>query len=214
MNCYKHLLTLVFLTICHCALAQETEKSVQITQGLFLTFEDFKKNTPVTEKSIVTSYPNDTNFYYDLLSDDKINIQSKTSGSAITTALIWGYFDGKGLYLNVKNFPSFISEGKDGSAPSWAPVVEIGKICLIHYNENFDLETGTFNPEMGTKQAALFLMDTRDGSIHEANAANLADLIQDDPKVLGAFNNYQGDDEGRLNTFLKIYNERHKLELP
>src|SRR5688572_2938172 len=100
MNCYKHLLTLVFLAFCHCVLAQETEKSVQITQGLFLTFEDFKKNTPVTEKSIVTSYPKDTNFYYDLLNDDQVNIQSKTSGSAIATTTIWGYFDGKGLYLN------------------------------------------------------------------------------------------------------------------
>ncbi|HTE34728.1 MAG TPA: hypothetical protein VK666_30330 [Chryseolinea sp.] len=218
MNNYKHLLTLVFLVVYHCVLAQdgdliETGNGGQIRQGLFVTFEDFKRNDPVSEESIVTSYPRDGNFYYNLLKED-INIKSTDHSDSIMTSIIWGYFDGKGLYLNVKKFPSFLLEGKDVSAHSWAQIIEIGKICMIHYNENFNPETGTITPEVGTNGTALFLMNSRDGTVHEANAGNFATLIRDDPRVLSAFNNHNGDNEGRLNTFLKIYNERHKLELP
>jgi hypothetical protein len=194
----------------------EVEGKIQFKRGLFLTFEDFKKNAPVPEEAIVTSFnPVERNFYYNLLKEDKINITTLDSNYKVKPSKIWGYYDGKGFYLNRKIFPSQLLQNKDVSDHMWAQIVELGKICLIYYNKNFkpELSLWTLGSPSKRNKAALFLMDSRDGLLYKAGANSLDDLIQDDPEIHKAFRMYKGDDEEKLYIFLKQYNRKHKLEV-
>lgn len=217
----RRILLSLLLIGCVTAHAQEEDQEeryyeTRLNTGLFLSLQDFKDNSPIRARSIVTDFnPNERNFYFNLLKEKEVQITSPDSDFSIRPSRIWGYFDGKGLFLNRKLFPLDILNSRDASDHLWAQVIDIGKICLVYYNKNFKSELD-LRPGFGGKRnkEMTFLYNIDDGYFFKAKAKNLEHLIQDDPEVYDEFQNYRGDDEEKLYIFLRKYNRRNILELP
>lgn len=217
----REILVSVLLFVSFTIYAQDDDPSeryyeTHLNKGLFLSLQDFKGNSPIGEQSIVTNLnPGERSFYFNLLKEKEIRIMSPDSNFTVKPSKIWGYFDGKGLFLNRKLFPVGSINGKDVSDHLWAQVIDIGKICLVYYNKNFRPELDLMPGVGGKKNKEMtFLYNIHDGFFFKAKAKNLGPLIQNDPEVYAEFQSYKGSDEEKLYIFLRKYNRRNIIELP
>lgn len=173
--------------------------------GIYLTFEQFKTNSPVPKSAIVfegdTTRPD-----YIKLALSKDNVQWKdTSGKIRTTrtSSLWGYSENKAVYVRW-NY-------------AFNRIVVIGKIChFTAYQTNYMYTgPGTYpSQQYGTPVESLqqYILDTETGGILDFNITNVEYILKRDPVLHAEFMQLKKKQKKeQLFIYVRRYNEKHPL---
>lgn len=220
MKSLIHFLTLSCFFLALPATAQSElhtdDKNLVFRPGLYLSFRDFITNNPVVVESVELEVRKNHQFYYDLLNEDVITIYHGDSAMEVDPRYIWGFADGRSVYVNKMAMPVNLLEIRDDSKTPWARVNIVGTICLIHYlpyisgkvihhpGTNFGLSSSRARPSE-------YLLDTRAGKFYRPTLSNLAELISDDLDLYEELRNNEEDKVVRFYKILNKYNAKHPI---
>lgn len=192
----------------------ETSEKDFLIPGVYLSYEDFQKNDPITPEEIVTNLdPNDQDFFYLLFKERSFKTIRTKKDNEVKSTSVWGYSDGEEVYLHESNFKDAAEISKINSEHPFARVNILGTLSLIHYvhsGKKYNDPITRTRP-VKNKKPVEFIFDTRDGRIYPATTYNLARLIQKDKEILSEFRNYKGDKTIKFYVFLKKYNNENPL---
>lgn len=222
--CNMKLFLRIFILL-HCLLPLGTgllfsqQKTIQYTKdfefsnGVYLSFSDFKSNNPIIAAKIISDY-NKTNrdFFDQLLSKNSFTyMDSLGKEQTHKSNDIWGY---------CQNGTVFINYGTD-----YARVVIIGSIShfvatlqrkigvsdpfMYNYNDPF------YNPNRYVYSTEQFVLDYETGKILEFNVPNMEALLSRDAELsqqFAALKKRQKRDGIFL--YLRKYNEKHPIYFP
>lgn len=206
----RSILFLLFMVINFYSDAQRTS----FAPGIYLEFEDFLKNEPVV---LGMGKQLNHQYYYEMLDDGLIEVHLKDSVYEIDPKDLWGFADGKSVFVNKLVMPVSAFEFRDDAKMPWARVNIVGKICLIHYipymsGKVVRRPSGAMSVGGTRNRPSEYIMDMRNGRFYRPTLDNLERLIQDDGQLLEEFHNSEEDRVVKFYSFLKRYNERHPLE--
>ena len=197
---------------------EEIDTKPVFTPGLYLSFYNFIENDPVLPEDIITNIPRQRDFYIQLFRANAIDIALSDSMLHLHPEDVWGYSDGRGIFINRSKFPTDFLVGADVSENPFAQINIMGTLCLVYYLKTHSSSALTGNRVMVRandvrQSAAKFILNTKDGSFHKATLPQLEEMIADDPALLKEFSAYRGKRSIKLYVFLKKYNEKHPAAL-
>ncbi len=174
-------------------------------QGIYLTFAQFRSNSPVPKSAILLE-EDSTRLDYVKLALSKETVQWKdTSGKIQTTktSSIWGYSENKGVFIRWNN--------------QFNRVVVIGSLCHFTSNVTNYMYTGpgTYpNQQYGTPVESLqqYVIDIDSAAVYEFNITTMEYLLRRDAVLhqeFVALKKKKKRDQQFI--FLRRYNERHSL---
>ncbi|MFH1005578.1 MAG: hypothetical protein V1781_08855 [Bacteroidota bacterium] len=190
------------------------EKMVQYTkefefkEGIYFSFLDFKKNSPLPLSKIVSNYNKSSRDFLDKILSKTTFIYSDSTNKeqTIKSNNIWGYCSNGTIHLNY---------GTD-----FTRVNIIGSI--FHFVATVPVRTGNTNPyyndySFGSLQQYIyvseqFILDFETGKVVEFNISNMEELLQRDEllyKEFSALKKKQKKDSIFL--YLRKYNEKHPI---
>lgn len=216
-------ITVLFVLMIHTIVggqdATDTLQTLRI--GIYLTAEDFIKDTPIGPLQIQTGLNRDEiNFYHLLFKEPEVRYSINAESAKVSSGRVWGYYDGKAVYLNKNLFKNLgdmpdkmlkYSLGMVGemdmSNHMFTPINFLGTICYVHY-----IKVQSQGPLSGTTTSTKqYLFDTRTKRFIIADLQALKRLMADDPQIVAEFKKFKGKKEVKFHTFLRKYNERHPL---
>ena len=201
----KNVFTLVLLAACYCVFAQpgiEYNKDFRFKEGIYLTFRQFKNNTPIPNLSIISKYnKNEINFLSKLVLKNKISyLDSAGKGQEVKTNDIWGYSNNNIVYINY--------EGGFNRIPI------IGNIChftaiITVYNELY--ETNTYDPGgYAAREFRQYILDFETGEVLFYVISNLEVILKRDQQLYDEFSALKKRQKRKsMFIYLRKYNERH-----
>jgi hypothetical protein len=184
--------------------------SFKFTDGIYLNFNQFRTNSPLSKSKIVTTIKtSDFDFFDKLLEEnsfsyfDELGVQQQ-----IKDDKIWGYCD-KGvpyIYLNeefnripiIGSICHFVAN-KTYVDPNYSP---------YGYNNYYD-------PAVTRTEMRQYILNTETGEIFDYTTDALEVILMKDPQLYDEFNNLKRSKK-KKNSFLYIrkYNEAHPLFIP
>jgi hypothetical protein len=91
--------------------------------GLYATFDNFIMNEPIDPQYIRYHIPHyDRDFYFELMKEKKIKILRRDSIHQVSPRSLWGYSDGKSVFINREELPKSFLERQDDNEFRWARI--------------------------------------------------------------------------------------------
>jgi hypothetical protein len=183
-----------------------------LDQGVYLKFNDFKKNIALEKEQIIMNYPKEQSDFWDQLLMNKVIHYKDDSGveKKINVNEIWGYYINNHLYINT-------SEG-------FRKCIIIGSLCYMDRNN----PTGD-RPQNDTEQREIkaaptladaipekiYVFDMETNISEELDSGDLKLILARDPELLKEYSalSYKKRKQTVL-LYLRKYNEKHPLYLP
>ncbi len=190
-------------------------KNFKFKDGIYLTFEDFKKNQPIVwEKLKADLYSNPQTCMAQLNA-----LEMKENHSAINPHSLWG------ICLGGVPFIRLDSNEIHKSTPTFSCLNVRGKICQFSFStiKETDVFMPVYNPATGRIMKGTYvkrdketehsrLLHFQTGEIVPFNVTNFKKWIQDDTGLLASLNDLTSN-EAREKLFkcLLIYVDRHPV---
>lgn len=186
-----------------------TDEAIQFNIGLFLSFDDFIKNNAVEFENVDGDLEK---FLENPMSSHVLSITRNDSTFQCEFADIWGYTDGKSVFLNRKLFKGIILNMVtiEFKVTPWVKIQVIETLCYVPYFSTRETHD-RYQSKKKTTQSE-FILDTRDGKFYDADLKELKLLIKDDPELLAELERSKEDKEFKFYSFLKKYNRRHPFK--
>jgi hypothetical protein len=188
------------------------EERIQFKQGLFLSFDDFIRNSPVDFDQVEGDLQT---FFENPMNSKELAITKNGSVTHVEQAAVWGYTDGKNVFLNRGLFKGMninVVALKMKVTP-WVKIQTIGTLSFISYFTMIEIRSlSMLQPQKNTTKS-YFILNTKDGNFYDGNLKELKGLIGiDDSNLLAELEKTRGDKEVKFFMFLNKYNERHTLQ--
>lgn len=208
------------MTVCCLAVAQVVcfaqQKTVMYTRdfqfknGIYLSYSDFKNNSPLNASRIVSDYNKASRDFFEKVLSKNSFTYLDTAGKqqVVKTNDTWGYCANDIVYINYgSDFNRVTIIGSICHFVAAVPV-KIG-ISDPFYNDPFN------NPQQYTYVTQQYILDTETGKTLEFNVTNMEFLLMRDEllyKEFAAFKKKKKRDSIFL--YLRKYNEKHPLYFP
>lgn len=181
-------------------------------EGVFVTIEQFKKNTPLSREFIVTLLnKEDIDFFKQLVHQKSFDFKDKfDSIKTLETANIWGYSQNGAIYLNFNN--EFNKLNVVGSLCHFTATIKVPVSFgppMMGYNY------GMMNSNASTYELRQFVLDIQTNKIVDFNEKNMEILLSRDEELTQKFMKLKKRKRGgAIFPFLRAYNDKHPLYLP
>lgn len=220
MNLVRTIILLISMSLACMASAQDSSRvaynfNYRFDDGLYLNFEQFKNNAPVSPESVV--FDNSSGKYsdvYDFIDNSKeigfFNENGNLTSLAVNT--IWGYCRNGKPYAYYAN--------------AFRQIPFIGSLChfvatiTVYTDNNPNLYRDSYyynttpNRYYSTKIVQL-LIDMQTGEILNFDEGNVAGLLQRDKALSGEYNALSKKKKRKmLFYYIRLYNENNPLYLP
>lgn len=190
--------------------AIQYDKDFEFKDGIYLSFIDFKNNSPIVASKIVTNYTKTSRDFYDnVLSKSTFTyIDGEGKEVELRSKEVWGYCQNGTVYIH--------------HGTSFNRMTIIGSIC--HFIATIPMRIGNYDPfyydpfgppPRYTYVSEQFILDFDTGSILSFNVDNMEKiLVRDEPlyKEFSLFKKKKKRDSIFL--YLRKYNERHPIFFP
>lgn len=193
------------------------EKAVQYTKdfefsnGIYLSYGQFKNNAPVIASKIISDYDKaDRNFFDKVLSKNSFTyIDSAGKEQTFKSDDVWGYCQNGIIYIN---------HGTD-----YNRVTIIGSIChfvattqrQIGVADPFMYNDPFYNPQQSAYVSQQFILDYESGKVLDFNVANMESLLSRDADLYAAFSALKKKQKrDSIFLYLRKYNEKHPIYFP
>lgn len=181
-------------------------------EGIFVTIEQFKRNSPLGRDFIVTQLnKEDIDFFKQLVHQKEIGFKDKFDSIRILeTNNIWGYSQNGAIYLNFNN--EFNKLNVIGSLCHFTATIKVPVSFgppMIGYNY------GMMNSNANTYELRQFVLDIQTNRIIDFNEKNMEILLSRDEELNQKFMKLKKRKRGEaIFPFLRAYNDKHPLYLP
>lgn len=201
--------TLIVFLFCNYVAVSQTDsiaysRDYEFNEGIYLTIEQFKSNSPVQRQSIVTSIPrNELDFFYQITEQKKVvYIDSAGKEQHVETSTIWGYCQNRAVYINLNK--EFNKLNVIGMLCHFTATVRINAAYHdpMHFNNTVD-------------ELRQFVLDMKTNKIYEFGPLNMEQLLQNDPELYNQFKSLKRRDKANsIFVYLRKFNDRHPFYLP
>lgn len=183
-------------------------------EGVFLTFEHVKSNTPISKSQIqFNTESDDLDYYTKLFNQKKITYADDGKIVEISSEKVWGFSKNGTLYIQWNN--------------ELFRIPYIGSIS--HFIANVTLYRDRFQdpfmydpyfssfpqPTYSSKETRQFLLDFSSGQIIEYNVQNVSAILMRDPELFDEYNVLKKRKKRQLMfLYIRKFNERNPLYFP
>ncbi len=186
----------------------------QFKEGIYIDFESFKNNNPITISTIVTNIPlSDIDFFNKLLKKEKISFYD-TNGirQSVEPKHLWGYSKHNTIYINYNgNFYRLPTIGKISQF--------IASVTVIRTEP--DMMYGSYYGGVGPtttyedKETKQFLLNLEDGTVYENNYKNVEKLIVSDKKTYDEYMAFKKRKRKQLSyMYIRKFNDANPVYFP
>ncbi len=208
----KKNLTINFFLISLVGLSQVNSvvytRDYEFSEGLYLTINQFKNNTPINNTSIVANISKNSVDFLKQVVQEKYIVYRDTMGieQKIQTTEIWGYTQNRMLYIYYNN--DFSRVNVIGTLLQFTALVTTTASFMDPMYSNYGLSTTT-------EELRLFIYDTQTEKTIPFDLKSFTTLIKRDTELYDQFMKL-GKREKYDSQFiyLRKYNEKHPLMLP
>jgi len=185
----------------------------EFEDGLYLSFYQFKNNTPYPRTNIVTGIDfNDPDFYSKVLANNTISIYYiDGSKQELQVEKIWGYSKNKGIYINMN--------GEFTRIPMLGTISHFTSNKTVYQNFNDPFMYNHYNvmhtpTTIGTEMQQ-YILDFETGKVYEYEIESLEIILMRDSVLYDEFNLLKRKKkEQQKFVFLRKYNQKHPLMFP
>ncbi len=187
-------------------------KDFRLYEGLYLGYQDFRYNWPISKEKIITKINKDQlDFYSKIIEEEYIQYYERDSSvSKIKSEKVWGYCQNNIVFINLdKNFfriPVF------GSISNF-----IGTVEVASYSNGFDPFTNVpmNSTQQRTREIRQFLFDFYSGEISPYTNEKLEEYLKRDEAIYTEFMKLSRKKRKELSTkYIRMYNEKHLVYFP
>jgi hypothetical protein len=180
-------------------------RDYEFKEGIFLTVEQFKTNSPVLKSSIISSYPKSQVDFMKQITDQRYITFKAADGSEqkVETMSIWGYAQNRSIFINFNN--EFNRINQIGLLSLFTAAVQ----APIGYTD--PMNTYGINTSDEMRQ---FIFDVRTNKAVNFDVHNMEIILQDDPELYAEFMKLKKRKKAdSIFIYLRKYNEKHPLYL-
>jgi len=196
------------------------ENKLNIKEGIFLTHDDFLHNRPLELSRIKTNLDTSSvDFYFELFKSKEIEYLKGDSIKQKEVKTIFGYFDGKGIYVNLIEIPSYRTWKYDyTSGYEFGRVNIFGELSVIYFAKQRGsyVSYGTpSNPQsfyIKEGKTYCLILDFLRGKAFEMNSKNMEYLLSEDMELQKEYKSSKEDEDIKPFIFIGKYNKRHPFQ--
>ncbi|MCE3280507.1 MAG: hypothetical protein K0S44_2698 [Bacteroidetes bacterium] len=180
-------------------------RDYEFKEGIFLTAEQFKNNSPVLKSSIISIYPKSQVDFMKQITDQRYITFKAADGAEqkVETMSIWGYAQNRSIFINFNN--EFNRINQIGLLSLFTAAVQ----APIGYTD--PMNTYGINTSDEMRQ---FIFDVRTNKIVNFDVHNMELILQDDPELYSEFMKLKKRKKAdSIFIYLRKYNEKHPLYL-
>lgn len=207
-----------FILTCYISFTSKAQDSIMFSkdfilyEGLYINYQEFRVNWPISKDKILTSINKDQlDFYSKLLEQDFIEYKERDGSVVkIKSDKVWGYCQNNIIFINLdKNFcriPIF------GAICNFIGTVEVASI-----SQNYDpfMNAPINSTQTKTREIRHFLFDFYSGEISPFTIEKTEELLKRDDIV---YKEYMLQSKKKkkdfANKYIRMYNERHPVYFP
>lgn len=177
-----------------------------LTEGFYISYEDFRKNNPITRSQIETDLNKDQlDFFGKLTELPRFKYSRNGVISTADPAKCWGFFQNNILYVNYKE--TFYKVPVFGSINYLVALVEVQVIYPGYYYPGYGMGGSSRAKEMRE-----FIINFYDGKMEELTLDKLDALLSRDEALYKEWKALKKRKQKELiSRFIKKYNEAHPV---
>ena len=187
----------------------------QFKEGIYVDFESFKTNNPITISTIVTNIPlNDIDFFNKLLKKEKISFYDNNGiKQSIEPKHLWGYSKHNTAYINYNgNFYRLPTIGKISQFIASVTVVRTTSDPFYGGGYYGGVGPTTTYEDKETKH---FLLSLENGTVYENNYKNVEKLLLSDKQIYDEYMALKKRKRKQLSyMFIKKFNDANPVYFP
>lgn len=212
---YYLTLVLFFLLFLNKGISQDSvaySKDFRLYEGLYLGYQDFRYNWPISKEQIITNINKDQlDFYSKLIEQEFIEYKDRDgSTQKIKSEQVWGYCQNNIIFINQdKNFyriPVF------GAISNF-----IGTVEVISYSPGYDpfMNSPMNSRSYKTREIRQFLFDFYTGEIVPFSVEKLDEYLKRDDAIYKEYSALSKKKRKEFATkYIRLYNEKHLVYFP
>lgn len=181
-------------------------KVLNLKEGIYLKFLQFKNNSPLDKHQVVTDLnKNELNFYSEITSRQILSyVDDSGSVQKINPKSAWGYSRNNQVYINVEN--QFYRIPVLGSISHFIATV------TVFSTPYFDPVYLNTMPATTRDDLRQFMLDFETGKILDYNMKNFESLLSRDEQLFLEFSALKKrEKKNKMFIFIRKFNERHPL---
>jgi len=177
-----------------------------LKEGIFLSYDDFRRDNPITKEEIQSNISKDQLDYYGKVIDQlKFTYVKNGVTNTVESKHAWGFFQNRVLYVNYKDV--FYRVPVFGSICYLVALVEVATYYPGYYGPGFG-----GGSTMKTKEIREFIINFYDGKVEELNLENVELLLSRDETLYKEFKALKRKKKkDQVSRFIKRYNELHPV---
>lgn len=202
---------LIFLLFTIASVAQTNtiaySRDYEFQEGIFLTLEDFKKNTPISKGAIVSALPKDQIDFFTQIMEQKTITYKDSAGveQKLQTNTAWGYSQNRAIYINFNT--DFNRINVIGTLSLFSALVAQSPLRNEPLGDMYAIEP-TFT------ELRQFIFDTQTNKVLDFNVKNMEVLLKNDAELFAQFMKLKKRAKAdSIFIYLRKYNEKHPLYL-
>lgn len=207
----QQVIVFVFLFFSLGAIAQTNtvtySRDYEFKEGLFLTLEQFKNNTPILKSAIVSILPKDQIDFLTQITEQKTITFKDSAGieQKIETSTVWGFYQNRTVFINFNN--DFNRVNVIGTLSLFSAVVTQAPLRNEPIGDMYAIEPSF-------TELRQFVFDTQTNKVLDFNVKNMELLLKNDAELYAQFMKLKKRKKGdSIFIYVRKYNEKHPLYL-
>ncbi|MFL5764017.1 MAG: hypothetical protein ACJ77K_08760 [Bacteroidia bacterium] len=180
----------------------------EFKEGVFLTYTQFIKNSPVLKSNIVSSVPAGNIDFLSEVLEQKMLTYKDSAGTEqkVEVSSVWGYCQNRALYVNYnKGFDRLNVIGN----------LSLFSSVIVHAPMERDPMGNIYNVNTSYDELRQFVLDTQSNKIWDFNVKSMEVLLKSDDVLYQSFMKLKKREKAdSIFIYLRKYNEKHPLYLP
>ncbi len=187
-------------------------KDFILYEGLYLNYQEFRVNWPISKDKIITSINKDQLDFYSKLIEEEFIVYKERDGNItkIKSDRVWGYCQNNTIFINLdKNFfriPIF------GAISNFIGTIEVASVSQ---NYNIFMNAPINSTQSRTREIRQFILEFYSGEITLFSSEKIEELLQRDEVIYKEFMALSKKKRKELSTkYIRMYNEKHLIYFP
>jgi hypothetical protein len=180
-------------------------------EGLYLNFDQFKKNQPISKSQIITKIDtSQLDFFTKVVMQKEIKIiDENQQEKMISPKDLWGYFQNGILYIYFDN--AFYKVPVLGAISYFIGTQEV--VYYTGMGMGVGYPYGVAGVPVKTREMKEFLLDYFTGKVYPFSIENLETLLQKDESIYNEFNalSYR-QKKKKYSYYIRKFNDKFKVE--
>ncbi len=187
-------------------------KDFRLYEGLYLGYQDFRYNWPISKEKIITNINKEQLDFYSKLIEEEFITYTERDGSIskVKSDGVWGYCQNNIIFINQdKNFYRIAVFGAISNF--------IGTAEVVNYSPGYDpfMNAPMNSNSIKTREIRQYLFDFYSGEITPSSIEKIEEYLKRDEEIYKEYNALSKKKKREMVTkYIRMYNEKHLVYFP